>query len=91
MLVAEVGWPEAFMTVGGAFVVFGLIAVIVWQVFATGRAGMAAKREQAYKELAQEAAEAQGRTAARLTELVSELQELRLRTTELERMLKDVA
>ena len=53
MLVAEVGWPEAFMTVGGAAVVFGLIAVIVWQVFATGRASMAAKREQAYKDLAQ--------------------------------------
>ncbi|HSL64822.1 MAG TPA: hypothetical protein VK874_09205 [Gaiellaceae bacterium] len=91
MLVAATSWPDAIVAVAGVLGVFGLIAVIVWQVLATGRVSIATKREQAYKELAEEAAEAQARTAARLTELVSEVQELRVRATELERMLKEVA
>jgi hypothetical protein len=90
-VLAETGWPEAVMTVGGALAVAGLIAVIVWQIFATGRAAMSVQRETAYKRLAEEAAEAQGRTAERLDELVSEVHELRVRATELERMLKEVA
>jgi hypothetical protein len=91
MPLMDTSWPDAMIATAGAIGVFGLIAVIVWQVLATGRASIASKREDAYRKLAEEAAEAQGRMAARLTELVSELQELRLRTTELERMLKDVA
>jgi hypothetical protein len=91
MPLMEMNWPDAVVATAGALGVFALIAVIVWQVFATGRASMVAKREEAYRKLAEESADAQSRTAARLTELVSEVQELRVRTSELERMLKEVA
>lgn len=37
---------------------FALVAVIVWQVFATRRASSAITREQSYRRLAEEAAEA---------------------------------
>jgi hypothetical protein len=48
------------------------------------------KRENAYKKLAEESAEAQNRTAAGLEKTAAELADLRQRTAELERLLKDV-
>lgn len=65
-------------------------SVLIWQIFSTGRTGLSAKRENAYQRLAEEATEAQKRTAATLEQAVAELSDLRLRTTELERLLKDV-
>lgn len=65
-------------------------SVLIWQIFSTGRTGLSAKRENAYLRLAEEATEAQKRTAATLEQAVAELSDLRLRTTELERLLKDV-
>lgn len=84
-------WPEAMIATAGALGVFALIGVIVWQIFATGRTAMSVQRESAYKKLAEDATEAQGRIADRLGELAAEVQELRVRATELERMLKEVA
>ena len=65
-------------------------SVLIWQIFSTGRTGLSAKRENAYQRLAEEATEGQKRTAATLEQAVAELSDLRLRTTELERLLKDV-
>lgn len=65
-------------------------SVLIWQIVSTGRTGLSAKRENAYQQLAEEATEAQRRTAATLEQAVAELSDLRLRTTELERLLKDV-
>ena len=48
------------------------------------------KRENAYKGLAEESAEAQNRTASALEKTASDLADLRQRTAELERLLKDV-
>ena len=65
-------------------------SVLICQIVSTGRTGLSAKRENAYQQLAEEATEAQKRTAATLEQAVAELSDLRLRTTELERLLKDV-
>jgi hypothetical protein len=84
-------WPEAMIATAGAIGAFALVSVIVWQIFATGRAAIATRREEEYKKLAEDSTEAQGRIADRLGELATELHELRARTGELERMLKEVA
>ena len=91
MSVLATGWPEAMIATAGAIGAFALVSVLVWQIFATGRAAISTRREDEYKKLAEDSTEAQGRIADRLGELAAEMQELRVRTGELERMLKEVA
>lgn len=65
-------------------------AVIIWQIFATARARMSVAREEAYRKLAEENAEAQGKTAALLEQATVDLADLRKRMVEMERILKEV-
>jgi hypothetical protein len=90
MTFAATGWPEAAIAIAGIAFVTIVIAVLIWQIFATGRTGLSAKRENAYQRLAEESAEAQNRTATALESTATELADLRQRTSELERLLKDV-
>jgi Tfp pilus assembly protein PilO len=84
------GWSEAvFVLVPVAFM--AAVTVTVWQGFATWRARMSIAREAAYRDLAEQATQAQSRPADRLDQAVTELAELRRRVSELERMLKEVA
>jgi hypothetical protein len=90
MTLAATSWPEASIAIAGIAFVTIVISVLLWQIFSTGRTGLSAKRENAYQRLAEESAKAQSRTAAALESTASELAELRQRTAELERLLKDV-
>ena len=90
MTLAITTWPEASVAIAGVAFVTVVVSVLVWQIFATGRTGLSAKRENAYQELAQASSESQSRTAAALEEAVTELADLRRRVAELERLLKDV-
>jgi hypothetical protein len=90
MTFAATSWPEASIAIAGIAFVTIVISVLLWQIFATGRTGLSAKRENAYQRLAEESAEAQNRTATALESTASELADLRQRTAELERLLKDV-
>jgi type VI protein secretion system component VasK len=83
MIAAETSWSEAAIAIAGIALVGSVIVIAVWQLLATWRARMAGSRESAYRKLAEEATEAQRRIA-------DELSELRARTQELERMLKEV-
>ncbi len=85
-ILAATSWPDA--TIG----VFGivLVAVIVWQVFGTGRTAISSKGEQGYRSLAEQATATQAKTAATLERLTDEVGELRARTQELEKLLKEV-
>ena len=83
MILAATSWPEAAIAIAGIVFVTTVISVAVWQLLATGRAGIAVRRENAYRKLAEEATEAQRRAA-------DELAEISARTRELERMLKEV-
>jgi hypothetical protein len=67
-----------------------LVAVIVWQIFATGRTGLSAKREKAYRQIAEEAAEQQRKTAETVEKAAEELGELRKEMRELDRVLRTV-
>lgn len=83
-------WDLAFFLVG-TLAVFAVVAVtIIWQAFGTWRARMSVAREDAYRQLAADATEAQRRIANELERATFELGQLRATTTELERMIKEV-
>jgi hypothetical protein len=90
VIFAETSWADASIAIAGVAFVTIVISIVVWQIFATGRTGISAKREDAYQKLAEESAEAQRRTAEQLEKATSELAQLRRQTTELERVLKEV-
>ena len=90
MIVAATSWPEAAIAVAGILFVTIVLSVTIWQVLATGRAGLSSRRENAYRKVAEEAVEAQRRMSAQLETAVSELAHLRRQTSEVERMLKEV-
>ena len=90
MILAISEWPEAAVAIAGITFITVVISVVVWQAFATGRTGLSARREQSYRRLAEESAEAQRAAAAVLEKAVTELGELRRQTGELERLLKEV-
>ncbi len=84
------GWPLAIFLIGFFISIAVVVTVIAWQFFATWRARMSVAREEAYRSLAEESTRAQHRVADRLEAAVAELTDIRQRTTELERMLKEV-
>lgn len=89
-VIAETGWPEATIAIFGIIFVLTIVGVFMLQLFSTWRARMSVKREDAYRQLAEESADAQRRTAEQLERATAELTDLRARTQELERMLKEV-
>lgn len=84
------GWPLAIFLIGFFICIAAVVGIIAWQLFATWRARMSVAREEAYRALAEESARAQQRLADRLDSAVAELTDIRKRTAELERMLKEV-
>lgn len=85
----EVPVAIAFMAAVGllATVVAGML---VWQLGSAWRTRMAVGRERAYQELADEMAKSQRRTEGNLQRVLDELVDLRNRTAEIERVLKEV-
>lgn len=83
-------WQLAFFMVGSLAVIAAAVVIVIWQIFSTARARMSVAREDAYKQLAAQAAEAIDRAAGGFEKTSSELAELRRRTAELERVLKEV-
>ncbi len=90
MIWAATDWAEASIAIAGIAFVTVVVSILIWQIFSTGRTWLSAKRENAYRKLAEESTEAQERTAVTLERAVAELTDLRTRTAELERMLKEV-
>jgi Tfp pilus assembly protein PilO len=90
MLVAITSWPEAAVAIAGIAFVTIVISVLVWQIFATGRSGIASHREGEYKKLVDELAGAQRQTTAELQQANEALAQLRTQTRELEAALKEV-
>jgi Tfp pilus assembly protein PilV len=89
-MVAATDWADAAIAIAGISMITVIVSVVVWQVFATGRTGLSARRENAYQKLAEEAAAAQRTTGETLEKAVAELAALRKQTGELERLLKEV-
>jgi hypothetical protein len=70
-------WPEAAIAIAGIALVGSVIIVAVWQLLATWRTRMLESRETDYRKLAEQALEAQTRTAAGLEQVLAELRRLR--------------
>lgn len=83
-------WALAFLVVGVGTAGATLFSVLAWQVFATWRVRIAAAKGGDYQALAQETASAIRDVSAQLNTLSSEVRELRERTSEVERLLKEV-
>lgn len=83
-------WPDAIIAVAGIALVAVVIAVVVWQIAGTWRARMLAGREEAYRKLAEEAAESQQAVQRQLTSTANDLADVRERIAEIERVLKQV-
>lgn len=83
-------WPEAIIAVAGIAFVTIVLSVLIWQIFATGRTGIARGREGEYKKLVEELAAVQRETTAELQNANDALAQLRQQTQELERGLKEV-
>jgi hypothetical protein len=86
----DIGWPEASIAIAGIAFITIVASVLIWQIFATGSNGALGEARERLSEACRESGEAQNRTAAGLENAAAELADLRQRTGEVERMLKDV-
>jgi len=84
---AEVAMTAIFM---GSVLITIVASVVVWQLVGAWRTRMAVGREHAYQELVDEMAKSQRRTDTGVQRLLDEMVDLRNRTAEIERMLKEV-
>jgi len=89
-MVAATSWPDAMIASFGILFVAVVVSVALWQIFGTGRTAISSKGEQGYRSLAEEATATQAKTAQALERLTDEVGELRTRTHELEKLLKEV-
>ena len=83
-------WPDAAIAIAGILLVIAVAVVAIIQIFATARARASAQREAAYRKLAEEATDAQRRMADGLEHATTDLTDIRQRTAEIERMIKQV-
>lgn len=89
-MIAATEWPDAAIAIAGILLVIAVAVAIIFSIASTLRARMSLQREQAYRKLAEDSQLAMTRTATELERAVAELGELKVRTGELERVLKAV-
>lgn len=83
-------WQETLGVAGVFILLTVVITVTIWQLATSWRARAALRREDAYRVLAESAAATQENTDRRLAEIGAQLDEVRTRLGEIERVLKDV-
>jgi hypothetical protein len=83
-------WQEAVMGASGMAFVLVITVVIIVQVASTWRARMSVAREEAHRQLAEDAARVQQETARQLEQIRTELAAINERTAGLERLLAQV-
>lgn len=86
----DFSWPLAVMIMGFFLAVASIVGIAVWQGLATWRARMSIAREEAYRTLVETTEATNNRTADLLASMKNDLADLRTRTAELERLLKEV-
>ncbi|MGI5352869.1 hypothetical protein ACQEU8_32520 [Streptomyces sp. CA-250714] len=83
-------WQEVIGTIGMFTLLIAVVVTAIWQIGAGRRARTQLARESEYKKLAEAAADRQQRIEQQLTEIGSQVSDLRNRTDTIERVLKDV-
>lgn len=87
---AETGWPDAAIAIAGIAFITIVASVLIWQLLATGRSSLSARRGNEYRKLAEELAAVQRETTAELQQANNALAQLRDQTRELVQALKEV-
>ena len=81
----------AITAVAGGLLAFTVVAcMIAWLWLSSSRTRAIASKESAYQALAEEMAESQRKAAADLEQLRGDIEDLRPRIAEIERMIKEV-
>jgi hypothetical protein len=83
-------WSGAAIGATAVAFFFTAVIVVVWQVGASWRARISAAREESYRKLVEDAVAWQRQATVALERMAAELAELRARTAEVERVLKEV-
>ena len=81
---------QAFIPITIFLTIAVITCVAIWQIFETRRAKMSVAREEGFREIAEQGNQTQKLTADRLATIASELGDLKVRTGELERLMKTV-
>jgi len=90
VIAAGTPWSDAVIALAGILFVLTIAVAVILSIASTVRARTSIQREAAYRKLADDSVAAQHRTADQLERTVAELTELRTRTGEMERVLKEV-
>ena len=90
MIAAGTPWSDAAIAIAGILFVLMIALAVILSIASTARARTSIQRETAYRKLADDSVAAQQRTADQLERALAELTELRMRTGEMERVLKEV-
>jgi hypothetical protein len=89
-VLAATEWPEAAIAIAGIAFVTIVLSVAIWQIFATGRMGIARHRDKEYRKLVDELTAVQQDTTAELQKANDALAQLRAQIAELEQGLREV-
>ena len=87
-------WQDATVAVFGILLVIVIVSVLLWQIFRTAQTKISAdatlQKEAVLNQAIADATAAQQVTAARLAELSEGVEELRMRMSAIEKLLKEV-
>jgi hypothetical protein len=86
----DMDWGTAAIASTSVAFFFAAVIVVAWQVGASWRARISAAREESYRKLVEDAVAWQRQATVALERMTAELTELRARTAEVERVLKEV-
>jgi hypothetical protein len=90
MILAVTEWPEAAIAIAGIAFITIVLSVLIWQAFATGRMGLAGRRDKEYRKLVDELTGVQQSTTAELQKANDALAQLRAQIAELEQGIREV-
>jgi Tfp pilus assembly protein PilO len=89
-ILAATEWPEAAIAIAGIAFVTIVVSVLIWQIFSTGKLGLAGRHDKEYRKLVGELSAVQRDTTAELQKANDALAQLRAQIAELEQGLKEV-
>lgn len=87
---AATSWPDAAIAMAGIAFITTVLSVLIWQIFSTGKLGLAGRHDKEYRKLVDELTAVQRDTTAELQKANDALAQLRTQIAELEQGLKEV-
>lgn len=89
-ILAATSWPDAAIAIAGIGFVTIVLSVLIWQIFSTGKLGLAGRHDKEYRKLVDELAAVQRESTAELQRANDALAQLREQTRELGQALEEV-